>query len=279
MSSREAASARPKAERTKPLFQTRHGHFSPDGREYVITQPDTPKPWSNIICPTEYGAAITQAGCGYSWMTHATLNRITRWEQDLVRDGWGRFVYCRDRSTGKLWSLAWEPVKARPARYECRNGVGYTRFTTVHHGIEAEYLVFVPPEEPLEIWRIRLRNRSGRRRTLDLFTYLEWNLGPAPDSHREFHKLFIETEYVPGARALLATKRLNTIAEHGRGEPWNVEWPHVAFHAASARPIAWESDRESFIGRYGSLGSPAALRHPRLARPTGQWPGGCASPP
>lgn len=258
-------------------FRTRYGHFSPDGREYVITRPDTPKPWVNVICPTEYGAVISQAGSGYSWMTHATLNRLTRWEQDLVRDEWGKYIYCRDRASGEHWSLAWQPVKAAPERYECRHGIGYTRITSLRHGIESDYLVFVPPADPLEIWRVRLRNRSRRRRVLDLFTYLEWNLGPAPDTHREFHKLFIETAYNAPAHALLASKRLSTIAEHGRGEPWNTEWPHVAFHAASVRPLAWESDKERFLGRTGSLARPAALHAGRLSRTTGKWQDGIGS--
>ncbi|HEY6865626.1 MAG TPA: glycosyl hydrolase family 65 protein, partial [Candidatus Eisenbacteria bacterium] len=259
-------------------FRTRYGHFSPDGRSgYVITRPDTPKPWVNVICPTEYGTVVSQAGTGYSWLTHATFNRLTRWEQDLVRDEWGKFVYCRDRGSGERWSLAWQPVRATPARYECRHGVGYTRITSLHHEIESELLVFVPPADPLEIWRVRLRNRSKRRRVLDLYTYLEWNLGPAPDTHREFHKLFIETEFARGARALLAAKRLTTLAERGRGEPWNTEWPHVAFHASSLAPLAWESDKARFLGRYGSLVDPAALRTARLSGTTGKWQDGIGS--
>ena len=257
-------------------FQTRYGHFSPDGREYVITRPDTPRPWVNVICPGEYGTVVSQAGSGYSWRTHATFNRLTRWEQDLVRDAWGKWIYCRDRE-GHLWSLAWQPVQARPRRFECRHGIGYTTFAATHHGIDSEYTVFVPPDEPLELWRVRLTNDSRRPRTLELFTYLEWNLGPAPDTHREFHRLFIDSEYDPDARALLATKRLNTIAEHGRGEPWNCEWPHVAFHASSARPRAQESDKERFLGRHGSPASPAALARPRLSGTTGKWSDAIAS--
>jgi cellobiose phosphorylase len=256
---------------TRRLFQTRYGYFTEDGREYVITRPDTPKPWANVICPGEYGTIVTQAGTGYSWMTHATLNRLTRWEQDLVRDEWGKHVYCRDRRTGKFWSLAWQPVRARPARYECRHGVGYTTITSVHAGIESRYTVFVPPGEAIEIWRISLRNRSRTRRSLDLTTYLEWNLGPAPDTHREFHKLFIEQDYAPAAHALLATKRLNTIAEHGRGRPWNCDWPHVAFHAASVRPSSHETDKGNFIGQYGSPAAPAALGRGQLSNTTGKW--------
>src|SRR5580765_4063819 len=197
------------------LFPTRYGHFSEDGREYVITRPDTPRPWANVICPDRYGTIVTQSGTGYSWLTHATFNRLTRWEQDLVRDEWGKWIYCRDRDSGDLWSLAWNPVKAKFDRYECRHGIGYTVFTTEIHGIRARLTVFVPPDEPLEIWKVELENLTRRRRRLDLTTAFEWNLGPAPDTHREFHRLFIETEYLARDHALLASKRLNTIAENG----------------------------------------------------------------
>jgi cellobiose phosphorylase len=253
------------------LFETPFGYFSGDGREYVITRPDTPKPWANVICPDQYGTIVTQAGTGYSWSTHATLNRITRWEQDLVRDEWGKFLYCRDRRSKRTWSLAWQPMKRRARRYECRHGVGYTTITSVHEGVESRFTVFVPPDEPLEIWRVSLRNLSRRARRLDLTTYLEWNLGPSPDTHREFHKLFIEQEHVKGAHALLATKRLSTIVEGGQGQAWNVEWPHVAFHAASVAPSSFETDKERFLGSYGSWSDPAALSRPRLSSTTGKW--------
>ncbi len=258
-------------------FPTRYGHFSADGREYVVTRPDTPRPWVNVICPGEYGTVVSQCGGGYSWMRHASLNRLTRWEQDLIRDDWGKWLYCRDRDSRRAWSLAWQPVKARPRHYECHHGIGYTSILSLNEEIESEYLIFVPPGEPLEIWRVRLTNRSRRRRRLDLFSYFEWNLGPAPDTHREFHRLFIEPEYVPAAGALLATKRLNTIAEDGRGEPWNCEWPHVAFHGASPGPVAHESDKEKFVGPYGDLARPAALDRPRLSNSTSKWQDGVAS--
>ncbi|HEX9618637.1 MAG TPA: hypothetical protein VF989_00795 [Polyangiaceae bacterium] len=35
------------------------GHFDDEAREYVITRPDTPRPWSNYLGSVEYGAIIT----------------------------------------------------------------------------------------------------------------------------------------------------------------------------------------------------------------------------
>lgn len=255
----------------RKLFQTKYGYFTDDGREYVITRPDTPRPWVNVICPREYGTVLTQAGSGYSWMTHATFNRLTRWEQDLVADDWGKYVYVRDRASGERWSLTYQPVKAKPSFYECRHGIGYTTITSVNAGVKSETTVFVPADDSLEIWRVRLTNTTRRKRTLDLMSYLEWNLGPAPDTHREFHKMFIDLEYSAGAQGLIATKRLNTIAEHGRGQAWNVEWPHFAFHAASVRPIGWDGDKEAFLGRLGSKADPEALRRGKLTKVLGKW--------
>ena len=261
----------------KPPFRTRFGHFSPDGREYVITRPDTPRPWVNIICPGRYGTVISQAGSGYSWLDHASFNRVTRWEQDLCRDAWGRYLYLRDRESGACFSLTYQPMRAKRVRYECRHGIGYSVLSARAGEIETALTVFVPPGEPLEIWRIEIVNHGRRARRFDLFSYLEWNLGPSPDSHREFHRLFIETEHVPGAHALLATKRLNTIAEGGVGEPWNVEWPHVAFHGSSVRPRAVESDKENFLGRHGALERPAAIVRGTLSGTTGKWQDGIAA--
>jgi len=128
-------------------------------------------------------------------------------------------------------------------------------------------LVFVPNDEPLEIWRLTLRNRTRRTRRLRLFTYLEWCLGTAPDWHREFHKSFIHTEYDPEAGALFATKRLWE-ARADRGH-WNTEWPFTAFHSASLKPTSFDGDKESFLGLYGSGRLPASVKRGTLKRKTG----------
>ncbi|MDP4176240.1 MAG: hypothetical protein Q8933_19830, partial [Bacteroidota bacterium] len=52
-----------------PLFETEYGHFSPDGNEYIIKTPRTPKPWVNVISNGDYGIVISQAGGGFSWKT------------------------------------------------------------------------------------------------------------------------------------------------------------------------------------------------------------------
>src|SRR5512134_464520 len=132
-------------------FKSKYGYFTEDGREYVITRPDTPKPWVNVISNGDYGFVVSQAGGGYSWRSHASLNRITRWNQDLVRDAEGRFLYLRDdeaQGEASFWSLAWQPVQASSDFFECRHGQGYTVFKTQQAETQAEWTLTVAPDAP-----------------------------------------------------------------------------------------------------------------------------------
>jgi cellobiose phosphorylase len=235
-------------------FSTKYGHFSDDGKEYIITNPKTPKPWINVISNGDYGVTVSQAGSGYSWRTHAQLNRVTRWEQDLVKDEWGKYIYLRDEE-GSVWSAGWKPVCNTPDAYTCRHGMGYSVISSKNKGIETEFLVFVPNEEPLEVWKLTIRNKSAKRRKINLFTYFEWCLGAAPDWHREFHKSFIETS--ADGNAIFATKRLWEVPTD-RGH-WNTEWPYTAFHSSSIKPSSFNCDKESFLGAYGSPSHPASV--------------------
>jgi cellobiose phosphorylase len=250
------------------LFATKYGYFSPDGREYVITDPRTPRPWINVISNGDYGLTFSQAGSGYSWRTHAQLNRLTRWEQDLLRDDWGKYLYITDES-GHLWSAGWKPVAGKPSEYTCRHGFGYSAIESRNFGIRSVFTVFVPNDEPCEVWMLKLTNTSKRVRRLQLTTYLEWCLGAAPDWHREFHRTFIETEFDRRAHAILARKRLWEIPT-ARGH-WNAEWKYVGFHSCSLAPRSFDTDKESFLGLYGSLRKPDGVKRPALAKRSGKW--------
>jgi cellobiose phosphorylase len=215
---------------TGKLFDNGYGYFATDGSEYIITRPDTPKPWVNVICPGDYGLVVSQIGGGYSWQTHAGLNRITRWDQDLVSDSCGKYLYVRDEDTGEFWSPTWKPVCKDYESYECRHGIGYTTFTTVNRGIETRMTLTVPPGESVELWRVTLTNQGKRARKLSVWSYLEWCLGVAPDTHREFHKTFLETELADDHRAVFATKRMWDI-QNEQGQHWNRDWDKAAFHS------------------------------------------------
>ena len=79
----------------------KYGHFDDEAREYVVTRPDTPRPWSNYLGTTEYGAIITNHAGGYSFYKSAARHRFLRLRGNSVPlDQPGRYFYLRDRSNG-----------------------------------------------------------------------------------------------------------------------------------------------------------------------------------
>lgn len=252
------------------LFQSKYGYFTKNGREYVITNPRTPRPWANIISNGDYSFMISQTGGGYSWRGNAGQNRITRCFQDLVKDNWGKFVYIRDLDTKKFWSAAWGPVKAEYQEYEVHHGIGYSKFVQKVNNIKSEMTVFVVPNDPVEIIQITLANEDSKERKLDVSTFFEWGLGNAPDEHREFHKIFINSKFDSEINGLLVEKYLGQFADE-KGRHNNTSWNYIAFHAASKQLKSYDGDKESFIGMYGTEADPQAMKLDKLAQRTGRF--------
>ena len=251
-------------------FASQYGHFTDDGREYIITTPFTPRPWGNIISNGDYSLMVSQNGSGYSWRGNAGQNRITRSFQDLIKDNWGKYLYIRDLKRGTFWSATFKPVMRDYDRFEVAHGPGYSRFTQQIEDIESVLTVFVAADAPVEVIQITLTNRSAEARELDVTSYAEWGLGFAPDEHREFHKLFIETSADEAAQAVFARKCLWGFPDD-KGRHNNVDWPYTAFMAASEPLKSFDCDKESFLGLYANDDRPAAMTRPELARTHGRF--------
>ena len=251
-------------------FPNPFGHFSDDGREYIITSPFTPRPWGNVISNGDYGMMVSQTGSGYSWRGNAGQNRITRSFQDLVKDDWGKYFYIRDVKQNLFWSAAYKPVMHEYESYQVVHGMGYSRFSQKVAGIANELTVFVAAHDPVEIFALRLTNASETVRELDVTSYVEWLLGFAPDEHREFHKLFINTWADAGSRAIYACKYLWGFSDE-KGRHNNIDWPYTAFMAVSEPLKSFDCDKETFIGLYGSEERPQAMKDAHLAGRSGRF--------
>ena len=251
-------------------FITKYGHFSDDGNEYIINTRQTPKPWVNVISNGDYGLVISQAGGGFSWLTHSEFNRLNRWHQDLVKDDWGKYFYFKNEDTGEVWSPTWMPVKTELDFYQVRYGFGYAKFESEFKGIRILLTVFVPLDDQLEIWNFQIQNKNSSRIKLSVYSYFEWCLGSSSDHHREFHKTFLETEFHPELNCMTATKRLWEIPLSKRGH-WNIEYPYQGF-ISSSKPITdYDGDKETFIGRYGSVEKPNGIQSDALGKKLGKW--------
>ncbi|MFA6600619.1 MAG: glycosyl transferase family 36 [Candidatus Omnitrophota bacterium] len=264
-----------KAKKEERKFESPYGYFTADGREFVITRPDTPRPWVNVICNGDYGLIESQTGSGFSWRDNSNLSRVTRWDQDLIRDSWGKYIYVRDRDSKRFWSGTWKPCTNRFDFFEVRHGQGYSVLTSRLHGITFEKTVFVDIEEPVEIWKVTLKNEGTAKRRLSLFTYFDWCLGNWSDTHREFHKTFIETKMDRKTKILYGMKRAPLVP--GFISTGMTEKPLEGFHSSWPKPSGYDGDKEAFLGRYGDPHAPRAVKEGACRNSEGKWGDASAS--
>ena len=86
----------------------RYGRFSEDGREFIIENQSTPRPWINYLYNREYFTTISNNGGGISYHRIPLHGRVTRYRiNDVPPDRPGKYLYLRDDSSGGFWSLTW----------------------------------------------------------------------------------------------------------------------------------------------------------------------------
>ena len=60
------------------MLNSKYGYFDKKGKEFVITNPYTPRPWINVISNGDYSLIVSQMGGGFSFRDNAEQNRLTR---------------------------------------------------------------------------------------------------------------------------------------------------------------------------------------------------------
>lgn len=237
-----------------------YGHFSEDGREYVITRPDTPRPWINYLSNGRYCALCSQTGGGHSFYETSGYNRISREFPPLVvqRDRPGRYIYLRDQETGEYWSANWQPMCKEGGKFEARHGIGYTTVEYTYNEIESRITYFVPPRDDVEVWMVRLKNTGDKPRKIQAFPFMAWDLANYAYNLTEasFSKLFNESSYEDGI--IFASTRFWNITAPGAGNP-NARWDKFAFMTASFEPDGFDCFSEPFIGMYRDWYNPIAV--------------------
>ena len=224
------------------------GYFDDGNREYVITTPKTPLPWINYLGCKDFFSLISNTCGGYTFYKDAKLLRLTRYRyNDIPADTNGKYFYIKDGDT--VWNPGWQPSKTELDSYECRHGIGYSRFTGKKNGVEASVLTFVPMQDTCEISRISITNNSDTEKNLSLFSYVEWCLWNADDDMKNFQRnlstgevevvdstIFHKTEY---------RERRN----------------HYAVYSVNAKVDAFDTSRDAFLGAYRGADLPEAVEN------------------
>ena len=224
----------------------KYGYFDDAAREYVITRPDTPLPWINYLGNDGFFSLISNTCGGYSFYKDAKLRRITRFRYNNVpADGGGRCFYICDGDT--TWSPAFLPAGTKLDTYRCRHGLGYSVFEGKKNGVSAELTVMVPLHTDMEVQKLVLKNESIAEKTLTVYSAVEWCLWNAVDDSTNFQRNWnigeVEIE--------------NSTVYHKT--EYRERRDHYAFYSVNAPVSGFDTDRDTFIGRFRSWNDPQAV--------------------
>ncbi len=228
----------------------RYGYFDDENREYVIERPDVPVSWTNYLGVQDLVAVISHNAGGYAWYKSTEHGRVTRFRPNGVPlDRPGYYIYLRDDETGEYWSVSWQPVGKdfTKAKYETRHGLTYTKFKCDYQEITAEQLLFIPLNENVLLWDVRIKNNSSRKRYLSIFNYLEWSNQHVKIDNQDFQMSL----YAAG------TNYKDEIIEFDFFyEPWTYH-----FLASNFKPDGFDCVRDKFIGVYHTETDPIAVQN------------------
>lgn len=229
------------------LFQP--GYFDEITNEYILIDPRTPMPWMHYLFNKEYTALISVTGGGYSFYKSAKNRRILRARPNNVPfDRPGRYIYIKDNKTGDFHSAGWAPVMKEldQQTYLCRLGAGFLVIESEYKNIFTELTYFVPLDNNLEVWRLRITNKGKEKKDLSLFTYAEFALFDAVNDRDNYQYTYnIASCYAEGDYIFHDTL---------------FHYYHSRAYFCSSEGIdGYECNREHFIGPYNTEANPQGV--------------------
>ncbi|NLP35425.1 MAG: N,N'-diacetylchitobiose phosphorylase [Clostridiales bacterium] len=225
-----------------------YGYFDNDHREYVIERMDLPTSWTNYLGVKDMCAVVNHTAGGYVFYKSPQYHRITRFRANSIpMDRPGHYVYLRDDETGDYWSVSWQPVgkSLEEAKYQCRHGLSYTKYLCEYSNIKAEQTLFIPIDDPVELWDVKIQNADTKERSLSIFSYCEFS----------YHHIDMDNQNFQMSNYAAGSSYEDGIIEH---DLFYEEFGYQYF-TANVMPDGFDCLRDKFIGLYRTEDNPIAV--------------------
>ncbi|MBR3725207.1 MAG: hypothetical protein IKN11_07485 [Bacteroidales bacterium] len=126
-------------------FYNQYGGFDNNGRDYVVTNTNTPMPWVNVISNPHFGCVVSSTMAGFTFAFNAQQFKLTGWSNDIVRDNASEMLLINNKQ--------FIPATAR-------HGQGYSAFDAEYDDITVKTRVFVALERMEKYYQIKVGNKT-----------------------------------------------------------------------------------------------------------------------
>ena len=231
--------------------KTYFGSFNDENNSFNITNPLTPKPWTNYLGNRSLKAFISQNAGGMLWRNDPLTQRITRYHHSIVPPGDrpGFYVYLKNKQSGSVWNPHFAPTCTELDSFSCQHSPGITSFTAGFENAKASVEYTIPPEYDALLMKVTITNDGTTPLEMLAASYLEFGL---MEPERETWWICLQYHL-----SLIWDKDLNA----ARYDYHVFEAPHTPcmLFGCTEPADSWELSRDAFIGPTGSLERPNAL--------------------
>ena len=152
-------------------FYNQYGGFSDGGRDYVVTNTNTPMPWVNVIANQGFGCVVSSTMAGFTFAHNAQQFKLTGWSNDIVRDNASEMLLVNKQQ--------FVPATAR-------HGQGWSAFDAEYADLKVMVRVFVAVERPEKYYQIKIRNKTGQPLQASLDLVCKFVLGQCEEQTARF---------------------------------------------------------------------------------------------
>ncbi|WP_059050204.1 GH36-type glycosyl hydrolase domain-containing protein [Paenibacillus senegalimassiliensis] len=189
----------------------------------------------------------------YSYAPNLEAKTFMQPEQPYYAHHPGRFVFVKDEETESVFSAPYEPVRVGTDSYSFAAGKSSIVWTVEHQGVQVEMTLSLPKQDPLELWRVKIKNTSSVKKKLSVYPY--FTVGYMSWMNQA-------GEYLQELQAIVCS----AVTPYQKYQDYDKikNFRDKTFLIAEQSPTSWEVSQEAFEGE-GGITMPSALAGEELA--------------
>ena len=178
-------------------FYNQYGGFDNGGRDYVVTNTNTPMPWINVMANPRFGSIVSSTMAGFTFAFNAQQFKLTGWSNDIVRDNASEMLLINKQQ--------FVPATARHSQ-------GFSAFDAQYDTFNVKTRVFVAEQKLEKYYQIKIENKTSDDLELQLDMVYKLVLGTTEEKTARY----LYSEWDEATHSILARNVYHDLYRHTR---------------------------------------------------------------
>ncbi len=154
-----------------------------NGNTLKVLTPYTPRPFDHAMSNAVHSTMVTNRGLHTSCNGNSQQNRLTPdWPDTVTKEVPTEAIYLYDPDRDEWYSPTYQPLNDNNAKHESEFSVDGTAVFRMKDGsLSSQLTVYVPPEDPLGVYMLTLKNDEDKPRRMRIAPYFQMVLSFQPE--------------------------------------------------------------------------------------------------